>query len=203
MTKDWATCTFQTDSPINQIVYGHRVFHFPGGDDANLLIPVHAYLSSDHFDEKGAQMLTDAGDGDYRITSAYLDGRNPVDLRTGPHWQEGRITIDGDGVIDVWHNDPDDNWTKTGSTDVGQEDHFVEFDTMTEIQYDEQNDLPRTYKGQILTQWRWLRDTDGNWHRPDDVLSLQTGSNNDGDRSRIDWAVDQDDGRFYFYHHVH
>lgn len=199
--KDWATATFDCTVDAAAVVYGHRVFDYPTAEDALLLVPVHAYTSSDHFDDKGAQMITD-GPEDFRVTSAYLDGRNPTDCTTGPRWHEGRLSINRHGEIEAWHQDRYRNWTKTGSTDVGREDHFAEIDVMTEIQYDDEMDLPRTFKGQILTQWRWIRDVDGGWHRPEDVLTLQEGSNNDGERARIDFAIDQDDGRFYFYHYI-
>jgi hypothetical protein len=197
---DWATCTFDSEIDIGTIIGGYRVFHYPVANDALLLVPVHAYTSSDHFGEKGAAMLA-SGPEDFRLTSAYLDGRNPVECHTGPRWHETRLSID-DGTIQAWHQHPNGNWTKLGENDIGHEDHFTEVDTMTEIQYDRTIDLESTHRGQILTQWRWIRDVDGGWHRPDDVLTLQDGSNNDGDRSRIDWAVDQDDGRFYFQHYV-
>jgi hypothetical protein len=198
---DWATCTFDSDVQIASIVTGYRVFHYPTADDALLLVPNHCYTSSDHFEDRAAQMLT-TGPDDFQITSAYLDGRNPYDGEVGPRWHEGRVEIDRNGQIQTWHQSPDGDWTKTGQNDIGHEDHFSELDMMTEIQYDEEMDLGRTYRGQLISQWRWIRDVDGGWHRPDDVLELQDGSNNDGEHARIDWAVDQDDGRFYFWHYV-
>lgn len=204
MTTDHATATFDADVAVQGLVFGWRVFDYPVADDALLLIPVHGYCHEDHFDDaKGAMMATKSDSGaDYRITSAYLGDRTGIDLSTGPAWQEGRLYIDDDGTITAWHQDPSGDWTIAGREDVGRESSFVEVDTMTEIQFDDQMDLPATHKGQILTQWRWVQDASGDWHRPDDVLSLQDGSNNDGDHAQIDFAVDQDDGRFYFYHYV-
>lgn len=202
MTKDWATCTFNTDVKVQQIVYGHRVFDFPKADDAHLLVPVHAYCYEDHFKDKGAQMLNPFGKRDFRITSAYLNGRNSSDETFGPGWHEGRIKINDYGLIKVWHQDPQGDWTKTGQDNVGSEDHFEEIDVMTEVQYDNEMDLPKSNKGEIFTQWRWIKGFDGDWYRPNDVLTLQNDSNNDGDHAKIDFAIDQDDGRFYFYHYV-
>jgi len=201
MTKDWATATFDANTDVSALVYKVSVQQFPSGDDANLLVPVHAYEYSDHFAEKGAQMVRDSHNDDYRVTSAYFGGRNPADTGYDAGWGEGRIVLD-DGTMTAWFQPPGGSWTQTGRREDCERDHFVEFDTMTEIQYDDDQDLPAFTKGQVATQWRWVRDVDGNWYRPEDVLSLQDGSNNDGSAAQIDWLLDQDDGTYYFFHYV-
>jgi len=199
--KQWATCTFDCDVDVQTLVFGRRVLDWPRGDDATLLVPVHAYLYEDHSKQKGAHMANGYGNKDWQTTSAYFDGRNNAEKNFGPSWHEGRLSIDSD-TMKAWDQDPDGNWTLLGSRDGPEKDHFDEFDTMTEIQYDDAVDLGTLRKGEVLEQWRWVRDADGSWHRPENVLTLQDGSNNDDTNAKIDFAVDQADGRFYFYHYV-
>lgn len=202
MPKDWATCTFEADMEVSQIQYTLSVSSLPDGDDASLLIPVHAYEYTDHFEEKGAQMALATDGADYRVTSSYFGNRNPVDCSYGPGWGKGRLTLSSDGTMKAWFKPAGGSWTQTGKREGSEKTHFVELDTMTEIQYDDTVDLSPAEKGEIATQWRWIRDAGGGWHRPGDVLTLQDGSNNDGEYARIDWLVDQADRTFYFFHSV-
>lgn len=183
--------------------------NLPETSNATTLIPVHCYLETNHFVNRGAVTQRPSNQsGKHRVKSDYFHnagstGYNSSTTNTEGVWHDRKIELfPSYNIMEGAAEEDDGSLTTLGSAEGVTQNEIVHLDVMTEVQWENSFDLPQVDPNDNKTIINFVLTQNG-WKRPGDVLKLRGHSTHyrANPYSICNMATDSWN-RFWFYHGI-